>query len=73
MKVSYHEDTDSAYITFHEGLVADDTREIAPNINVDIAADGKLIGIEIVANAKSHLELGRFTLNGVKSFEVVNA
>ncbi len=69
MKVSYHEKTDSAYISFVEGMVSEDTREIAPDVNVDIAADGHIIGIEIVSDAKAKLTLSKLAISGLKSVE----
>jgi uncharacterized protein YuzE len=46
MKLHYYEDTDSLYIEFSDRPSAD-TREVADGVNVDLDADGNVVGIDI--------------------------
>ena len=46
MKLHYYPETDSLYVELRSGP-ATDTREIAPGVNGDFAADGTLIGLDI--------------------------
>lgn len=71
MKVNYYEETDSAYIRFQTGVVAEETTEVAPNINVDIAKDGTLIGIEIVSKARERLGLNNISIEQHAKSEVL--
>lgn len=61
MKVSYFEETDSAYIKFGEGSSAD-TVKLSEYVNADIAEDGSLIGIEIEYGAKKMLALNSLVI-----------
>lgn len=56
MKVSYFEETDSAYIRFGKGPAVD-TVKLSEYVNADIAEDGSLIGMEIEYGAKKMLAL----------------
>ncbi len=58
MKVSYDPSVDALVITFKEGFSAE-TREIAPEVNVDFDEHGTLISLEIIGAAE---KLGRETL-----------
>lgn len=46
MKLNYYPETDSLYIDLAE-LPSAQTREIAPGVLLDFAADGSLVGIDI--------------------------
>jgi uncharacterized protein YuzE len=46
MKLHYYEETDSLYIEFSDRPSAD-TREVADGVNVDLDADGNVVGIDI--------------------------
>jgi uncharacterized protein YuzE len=48
MRVTYDPDADALYIYVSDAEIAD-TREIAPNVNLDITATGDVVGIEILA------------------------
>jgi len=51
MKVSYDPSVDALAITFKEGFSAE-TREIAPEVNVDFDEHGTLISLEIIGAAE---------------------
>jgi uncharacterized protein YuzE len=46
MTVKYFRDTDTALLEFSEGLV-EETREISPNIFIDLDKDGNLVSMTI--------------------------
>ena len=46
MKLHYYRETDSLYIEFSDRPSAD-TREVAEGVNVDLDADGNVVGIDI--------------------------
>ncbi len=46
MKLHYYPDTDSLYIDLSERPSVE-TREIAPGVNADFDAEGKLVGFDI--------------------------
>ena len=46
MKLHYYADTDSLYIELKAGAGIE-TREVADGVNVDLAADGAPVGIDI--------------------------
>lgn len=46
MKLHYYPDTDSLYIELKPGPSAE-TREVASGVNLDLAADGTVIGLDI--------------------------
>ena len=54
MKLHYYPETDRAYVEFSK-KPGTETREIADGLNIDLAADGELIGIEI-EHASKHLD-----------------
>lgn len=55
MKLHYYPETDSLYIEFKAGPSAE-TREVADGLNVDLDADGGVVGFDI-DRASKHLEL----------------
>lgn len=55
MKLHYYPETDSLYIELNSGPSAE-TREVAPGVNVDLGADGSVVGFDIdVASEKLDL------------------
>jgi uncharacterized protein YuzE len=46
MKLRYYPDTDTLYVDLAD-RVSERSLEIAPNVIVDLDADGRLVGIEI--------------------------
>ena len=46
MKLHYYADTDSLYVEFKAGPGAE-TREVAEGVNVDLDADGEVVGLDI--------------------------
>ena len=47
MKIEYDKEVDALYIRIQEKMVAH-TKEIEEGINLDLDADGRVIGIEII-------------------------
>jgi uncharacterized protein YuzE len=60
MKISYDPKYNIAYIRFREKTAEIETIHISDELNVDIAPDGKIYGIELL-NANEQLEI---TKNG---------
>jgi uncharacterized protein YuzE len=56
MKLSYYSETDSLYIELRAGPGAE-TREVAPGVNADFAADGTIIGLDIDGASKLDLSM----------------
>ena len=48
MKFEYDPEADAAYVQIVEGEVAD-TREIADDLYLDVDAEGRVLGIEILS------------------------
>ncbi len=49
MKTSYDPAADAFYARFApEGTAIAETREVAPNVNMDLDADGDVVGIEVL-------------------------
>lgn len=46
MKLHYYPETDSLYIELRAGAAAE-TREIAAGLNIDLGADGSIVGLDI--------------------------
>jgi uncharacterized protein YuzE len=55
MKLHYYPETDSLYIELRAGA-GSETREVAPGVNADFAADGTIVGLDI--EGASRLDLG---------------
>jgi len=55
MKLHYYPETDSLYIELKPGPGVE-TREITEGLNVDLAADGEVVGFDI-DHASRHLDL----------------
>lgn len=58
MRISYFPETDTLYISFSE-TPSVDSDEIAPDVVVDFAEDGRIVGIEI-DHASKTLDLTTF-------------
>lgn len=63
MKLNYYPETDSLYIDLTE-LPSVETREIAPGVLLDFAADGRLVGIDI-DHASNVVNLARLESNSL--------
>jgi uncharacterized protein YuzE len=49
MKTSYDPAADAFYARFApDSAVIIETREVAPNVNIDLDANGELVGIEVL-------------------------
>jgi uncharacterized protein YuzE len=55
MKLHYYPETDSLYIELRS-VPGSETREVAPGVNADLAADGTIVGLDIEKASK--LDLG---------------
>ncbi|WP_338824221.1 hypothetical protein MHOCP_23310 [Moorella humiferrea] len=51
MKVRYDPDADALYIRFNDSSIYE-TEEISPGVMLDIDAEGKLVGLEILDAAQ---------------------
>lgn len=54
MKLHYYPETDSLYIELKAAPGAE-TREVAPGVNADLAADGTIVGLDIDGASKLDL------------------
>ena len=53
MKIEYDKEVDALYIRIQEKQVAR-TQEVAEGVNLDLDADGRLIGLEVIDAAKCY-------------------
>lgn len=51
MRLTYDPEADATYLKVSDGLV-DRTNEIAPDVFVDLTAEGDLVGIEILTASR---------------------
>ena len=63
MKLHYYPETDSLYIELADQAAAE-TREIGSGVNVDFAADGSIVGIDI-DGASGKLDLATLETEGL--------
>jgi uncharacterized protein YuzE len=63
MRISYHQDTDSLYIHFSD-IPSVESEEVGPNVVVDFAADGAIVGLE-VDHASSVMDLTKIETTSV--------
>lgn len=63
MKLNYYRETDSLYIELSESSSVE-TKEIADGVNVDLAADGSVVGIDI-EGASGKLDLSTLETAGL--------
>ena len=63
MKLHYYADTDSLYIEL-SGADGIETREIVEGVNIDIGADGAIVGIDI-DGASNKLDLATLETEGL--------
>lgn len=70
MKIQYYPETDSLYLELKAGPGVE-TREISDGLNVDIGADGEVVGFDIDHAAK-RLDLATLEIQAlpVRKFEV---
>jgi uncharacterized protein YuzE len=57
MRFRYYEDTDSLYIDLADRASVD-SREVAPDVVIDLDAQGRIVGIEI-QHASAFVDLSR--------------
>lgn len=62
MKLQYYSEADRLYIELKAGP-GSETREVAPGVNADFAADGTIVGLDI--DGASRLDLGTLEAKGV--------
>jgi uncharacterized protein YuzE len=62
VKLHYYPETDSLYIELKAGP-GSETREVAPGVNADFAADGTIVGLDI--DGASRFDLGTLEAQGV--------
>ncbi len=63
MKLHYYPETDSLYIELADGAGVE-TREVVEGLNIDIGADGAVVGIDI-DGASRKLDLGTLETEGL--------
>jgi len=63
VKLHYYSETDSLYIEFNAAPGVE-TREVGVGINLDLAADGSLVGIDI-DGASAKLDLSTLESDGL--------
>ena len=63
MKLHYYPETDSLYIEFKPGP-GTETREITDGLNVDLNADGEVVGLDI-DHASKRLDLTTLETEGL--------
>lgn len=63
MKLHYYPDTDSLYVEF-QGRPSVDTREIAPDVRLDLDEQGRPVGLDI-DHASTMLDLGTLETDGL--------
>ena len=63
MKLHYYAETDSLYIELADGPGVE-TREVVDGVNVDIGADGAVVGIDI-DGASGKLDLATLETDGL--------
>ena len=63
MKLHYYPETDSLYIEFADGPGVE-TREVIDGVNIDIDADGSVVGIDI-DGASRKLDLATLEAEGL--------
>ena len=70
MKLHYYEETDSLYIEFRPGPGVE-TREVSEGLNVDLDADGDVVGFDIDRASRqldlSTLETEALPLHSIKA------
>jgi uncharacterized protein YuzE len=70
MKLHYYEETDSLYIEFRSGPGVE-TREVSEGLNVDLDADGEVVGFDIDRASRqldlSTLETEALPLHSIKA------
>uniref|UniRef100_UPI0035CB14EA DUF2283 domain-containing protein n=1 Tax=uncultured Sphingomonas sp. TaxID=158754 RepID=UPI0035CB14EA len=63
MKLQYYPETDSLYIELRDAPGAE-TREVADGVNIDLAANGAIVGIDI-DHASTKLDLDTLETTGL--------
>lgn len=58
MKLTYDSNANIAYLAFHEKIAEVETIHVSDELNVDLAPDGTIYGIELL-NANEQLEVDK--------------
>ena len=66
MKLQYYPETDSLYIELRNAPGAE-TREVADGVNIDLDADGAIVGIDI-DRASTQLDLATLEMTSLPQF-----
>lgn len=66
MKLHYYPETDSLYIELRNAPGAE-TREVADGVNIDLDADGAIVGIDI-DRASTQLDLATLEMTSLPQF-----
>ncbi|EID99955.1 DUF2283 domain-containing protein [Leptospira licerasiae] len=66
MKVIHYPETDSVYIDLADRPSAE-TREVSTDLNIDLDAEGKLVGIDIHGNASKYVDLSSFLIETIET------
>lgn len=66
MKITHYPETDSIYIDLANRPSAE-TREVNTDLNIDLDADGKLVGIDIHGNASQYVDLSSFQIETLET------
>ncbi len=61
MRITYDPEVDALYILFRQGLAAD-SRDVVEGVTVDLDAEGRIIGLEVLDASD---RLGEEALGGV--------
>ena len=68
MRLFYYPETDSLYVEFHERPSVD-TREIGPDIRLDLDAEGRPVGLDI-DHASRSLDLSILEAQGLPHIDI---
>ncbi|PJZ49982.1 DUF2283 domain-containing protein [Leptospira saintgironsiae] len=66
MKITHYPETDSIYIDLANRPSAE-TREVNTDLNIDLDAEGKLVGIDIHGNASQYVDLSSFHIETLET------
>ncbi|TGN02128.1 DUF2283 domain-containing protein [Leptospira dzoumogneensis] len=66
MKITHFPETDSVYIDLSD-RPSTETREVNTDLNIDLDAEGKLVGIDIHGNASQYVDLSSFLIETVET------
>ncbi|PJZ76292.1 DUF2283 domain-containing protein [Leptospira neocaledonica] len=64
--MTHYPETDSIYIDLANRPSAE-TREVNTDLNIDLDAEGKLVGIDIHGNASQYVDLSSFQIETLET------